>query len=218
MSLARRAVRAVRRLLDVVLVERRYVNPSPPLSRGSAPGPHRKAYAPTPWRLLPHLLPPEEVGADEVLVDFGCGSGRVLLEAASRYRFRRVVGVELVPELAAASASLLERNEHLLGGCAWEVVQSDVLDYEVPDDLTVAYMFDPFTGPVFDAVMTRLEASVSRSRRPVRIVYVTPAELERVLRSGRVRRLRAGTTSRLCSFGRYAYFVGELRPGAASDQ
>jgi predicted RNA methylase len=152
------------------------------------------------------------VGANDVLVDFGCGDGRVLLEAAERYPFRRVVGVEAVPELAEAARRLLERNEHLLGRCAWEIVEADVVDWEIPDDVTVAYLFDPFTGPVLDAVVAGLEESVERAPRRVRIVYVTPSELERVLRSGRVRRLRAGATSRLSTFGRYRYFVGELTP------
>ena len=138
----------------------------------------------------------------------------MLLEAAHLYRFRRVVGVEVVPDLAAAARSRLEHNRHLLRSPRWEVVCQDVLDYEPPDDLTVAYFFDPFTGPVFDVVMRRLEASVERVPRRVRIVYVTPAELHRVLRSGRVRRVRAGVAGRLRTGGRYSYFVGELLPAA----
>ncbi|TML77906.1 MAG: methyltransferase domain-containing protein [Actinobacteria bacterium] len=210
-----RVLRALRRALEVVLVERRYAQAQPP----AGPPvwnwkPHEKAFAATPWRLLPHLLRPSEVSGDDVFVDFGCGDGRVLLEAAHLYRFGRVVGVEVVPDLAAAARSRLDLNRHLLASPRWEVVRADVLDYEPPDDLTVAYFFDPFTGPVFDAVMRRLEASVERVPRRVRIVYVTPAELHRVLRSGRVRRVRAGVAGRLRTGGRYSYFVGELLPAA----
>jgi SAM-dependent methyltransferase len=212
-----RFLRALRRALEVLLVERRYVLGRPPAPDAWAWRAPQKPFAPTPWRLLRHLLPASEVSRDDVFVDFGCGDGRVLLEAAEQYRFRRVVGVELVPDLAAAARRLLDENRHLLRTPEWEVVCADVRDFEPPDDLTVAYFFDPFTGPLFDAVMGRLEASVERAPRSVRIVYVTPTELGRVLRSGQVRRLRAGAAGRLRTGGRYSYFVGELLPHSRPD-
>jgi hypothetical protein len=64
----------------------------------------RHSYAPTPWGLLGRLLPPSTVANDDVFADLGCGMGRLLLEAAERYPFRRVVGVELVPRFADAAA------------------------------------------------------------------------------------------------------------------
>jgi SAM-dependent methyltransferase len=212
-----RLLRALRRALEVLLVERRYVLGPPPAAYAWAWSAPQKAFAPTPWRLLRHLLPPSEVSPDDVFVDFGCGDGRVLLEAAEQYRFRRVVGVELVPDLAAAARRLLDQNRHLLTTPQREVVCADVRDYEPPDDLTVAYFFDPFTGPLFEVAMSRLEASVERVPRRVRIVYLTPTELDRVLRSGQVRRLRAGVAGRFRTGGRYSYFVGELLPRRRPD-
>jgi SAM-dependent methyltransferase len=206
---------AVRRSAEIIFVERRYRQPVP-LAMDA--GDHealvegRNAYAPSPWRILSCLLPPDEVDGRDVFVDFGCGKGRVLLEAAEQYRFRRVVGVEVEPRLAEAARMLLTENQGLLGGRRWEVVTADVLEYEIPDDLTVAYLYDPFTGPVFDAVLSRLEASVARSPRTVRIVYLVPKEIARVREHDGIVPLRAGTTGWLRGGGRYPYFVGELRP------
>src|SRR5438552_5880759 len=138
-------LRGLRRALEVALVERRYAGSPPPTPPAWDWKTHEKASAPTPWRLLPYLLRPSEVSPDDVFVDFGCGDGRVLLEAAHLYRFRRVVGVEIVPDLAEAARRRLEHNRHLLNSQRWEVVCGDVLDYEPPDDLTVAYFYDPFT-------------------------------------------------------------------------
>jgi SAM-dependent methyltransferase len=208
-----RAPGRARRRIERALVERRY--DLSPLASVADPAPaheEHNAHAPTPWRLLPHILQPGDVGQTDVFVDFGCGTGRVMLEAAARYPLRRLAGVEIAPELAAAARALLSHNERYLRGRPWEVVTADVLDYEIPDDLTVAYLFDPFTGSVFDGVISRLEASVDRRPRRVRIVYVVPNELERLTRTGRVRTVRHGTAGWLRSGGRYEYFVGDLMP------
>jgi SAM-dependent methyltransferase len=210
---------AVRRSGEVMFVERRYRQVLPLTMhaddhRALADG--RNAYAPSPWRLLSYLLPPSQVDERDVFVDFGCGKGRVLLEATEQYRFRRVIGVEVEPHLADAARVLLTENQALLGGRRWEVVTADVLDYEIPDDLTVAYLYDPFTAPVFDALLSRLEASVDRCPRRVRIIYVVPKEIT-LLRGrgrGRIVPIRAGTTGWLRGGGRYPYFVGDLKPAA----
>src|SRR5690242_18438132 len=108
----RTPVRLARRGLERALVERRYELTGLPAaaSPGTMQG-ERKAYAPTPWRLLRHILPPAEVHEGDVFADFGCGPGRVLLEAAESYPLRRVIGVEIEPELAEAARTLLRQNE-----------------------------------------------------------------------------------------------------------
>jgi SAM-dependent methyltransferase len=213
---ARAAVRIARRALDVALVERRYDVPPPDQVPASSAvlSEYHKAYAPTPWRVLRHVLPPDEVSNTDVFLDFGCGAGRVLLQAGDRYPFRRLVGVEVMPELAAAGRALLERNKYRLDGRPWEIVTTDVVDYEVPDDVTVAYLFDPFTGPVFDAAIAALEESVDRRPRRVRLVYLVPVEIARLEGSNRVILVRRGTTGWLKTGGRYDYFVGDLMPRA----
>jgi SAM-dependent methyltransferase len=205
--------RALRRALEVLLVERHYVLPAGRMAAVPVPpGEHHKAYAPTPWRLLRHLLPPEEVDERDVFLDVGCGKGRVMLEAGETYRFSRIIGVEAIPELADAASALLTSNEHRLRGCSWDVVRADAAKYDVPDDVTVAYLFDPFTGPAFQAALAQLEASVDRRPRLVRLIYLAPTEIDSLLRLERVVPLRQGVTGWLTTGGRYKYFVGDLMP------
>ena len=204
-----------RRLAEIVLIERHYVLPEPldpacddheELAEG------HNAYWPSPWRLLTRMLPPAEVTTTDVFLDFGCGKGRVLLEAAERYPFSQVIGVESEPHLAASARALLRQNEPRLNSGRWEVVTADAVEYEVPDDLTVAYLFDPFTGPVFDAVILGLERSLERCPRRLRIVYLVPKEMDRLQRSPGMRALRSGTAGWLRSGGRMDYLVCELLP------
>jgi tRNA G46 methylase TrmB len=54
---------------------------------------------PTPRHILPRAL--RKVGASDhdVFVEFGCGKGRVVHQAA-RWPLKRVIGVEILPEVA----------------------------------------------------------------------------------------------------------------------
>ena len=213
--LATRAIQAALRVRDRAIARRYGL---PPESSGIVwlrdqgyAAPERNSYAPTPWGLLPRMLPLAEVTEEDVFLDIGCGMGRILLEAAVHYPFARVEGVELVPRFAATARDVLTRNERRLRCRTWEVVTSDVLDYPVPDDVTVAYVYDPFTGSVFDEAMKRLEASVERRQRRLRVVYVTPKESERLLRSGV--EVRGGSFGLLRTGATFRYLVCDLGSG-----
>jgi SAM-dependent methyltransferase len=171
----------------------------------------RHSYAPVPWGLLRRLLPRSAITSDDVFLDLGCGMGRLLLEAAECYPFKRVVGVELVPRFAEAAESLLRRNAGRLRASGWEVVTADVADYRVPDDVTVAYLYDPVVGEAFDSVLEQLRRSVERRPRRVRILYITPEEVERLARVPGAMVTRRGTTAVFTMGARYRYVEAELR-------
>src|SRR5688572_3166400 len=71
---------------------------------------HRRVdYEPSPWLALKRVLPKNEVGPDDVFIDFGCGKGRVVLQAAM-YPFRKVIGVELSTELCDVARRNVEHS------------------------------------------------------------------------------------------------------------
>jgi hypothetical protein len=158
-------------------------------------GRHRVHYEPSPWLALRRVLPRREVGPDDVLIDLGSGKGRIVYQAAKRYDLGRVIGVELSAELTAAARANLAGRHGALRCADIELVTADVLDYDLPDDVTIVYLHNPFTGPVFAGVVARLLASQERRPRPLRIVYSNPVEERQLLDAGfevhrRVRGLR----------------------------
>lgn len=176
----------------------------------------RVAYEPSRWLALPVGLSGWAVGEGDVLVDIGAGKGRVVVQAARHYRFRRVIGVELSATLAEQARANVERNRGRLRCPNVELVTSDALAWEPPGDLTIAYLFHPFPGEVFSELVARLAAFVTARDRPLRIVYVNPSEHDRLLACGQVVELGspARWLSRLAGLSSGALRRYELRPGS----
>lgn len=121
-----------------------------------------------------------------MFVDLGSGKGRVVLEAA-RYPFRRVIGVEIAAELTAvARANIAACHDRMRCG-AIELVTADVVEYRLPADVTIAYLYNPFRAAVFEVFLTRLIDMLDRDPRPFRLIYSTPMEHDLLMRGGRFR-------------------------------
>lgn len=146
----------------------------------------------SPWGVLGRILPKREVSHDDVLIDIGCGMGPVLVEAGARYDFRRIIGIDIVPEFTQVAEQTIERGRDHLRCKDIEVLTGDVTKYELPDDVTVIFMADPFRGPIFDASFANILASVDRNPRTLRLIYSNPTEGGRIERSGRARLVRLG--------------------------
>jgi hypothetical protein len=149
-------------------------------------------YSPSGWFLLRRALPQHETRPEDVFLDAGSGMGRIVLQAARQYRFARVIGVELAPELHRIAQDNLRRSRtRALAMSHIDLINADITDYTVPDDVTVVYLFNPFTGSVFQTFLQHLMESIDRAPRTIRIIYANPVEEQQLLATGRVQPLRA---------------------------
>ena len=114
---------------------------------------------------------------DDVLVDFGSGTGRVVLFAAARFRCRRVIGVERDERLDAIARRNVSRAR-LRPRTPIVLVRTDAVEFEIPDDVSVAFFYNSFDGDPFDQLAANLEASVSRAPRRLRFLYANPRAAE----------------------------------------
>jgi hypothetical protein len=151
--------------------------------------PDRLIYAPSPWHVLPRALRHLGVTDRDTFVEFGCGMGRVVHQAAMR-PFRRVVGVEISPALAEIARTNLAARRDRYRCRNVEIVVCDAAEYRVPDDLTIGYLFHPFKDETLDAVIQGVSDSIDRRLRRVRLIYVYPLGRSQVLATGRFRLLK----------------------------
>jgi len=180
---ARASQRFVNRLLD------RRFDTSDRVDEPEHDHPDRNYYLPTPWHVVPRALRYVGVSDRDTFVDFGCGRGRVVHQAAKR-PFRRVIGVEISPVLAEIARTSLAARSHQHRCRNVEIVVADAAEFRVPDDLTIAYLFHPFMNETFDAVLRGLIDSIDRHPRRVRLIYVCPALGSEILATGRFRLLK----------------------------
>ena len=122
-------------------------------------------------------------------IDLGAGKGRVML-LASQLPFKRVLGVEFVPELAA----IANRNASLYQSPARQCADvscllGDVRDFVFPPVPLVIFLWHPFVGPVFAKVMESLADSLQRDPREVYVVYLKPEFEEMVVRIPAMKKL-----------------------------
>lgn len=154
----------------------------------AAPG--RNGYLPYRRRLPRGILPQQEVTETDVFLDVGSGMGRVVLQAALHYPFRRVIGVEVSRQLNDVAVANVCRLRGRLRCRSVVLVHADILDFDIPADASVVFLFNPFSGVVFRRFVERLLESVDRHPREVRIIYADPKEEATLLATGRVTQVR----------------------------
>lgn len=116
------------------------------------------------------ILDSLKLSRNDVVVDLGCGKGRICC-AAALYDIREAIGVEIDPQLAAAAAANALRMRRRRAPLRIVEDSAVKLDY---DPVTVIVMFHPFGRETMAAVLDRLEDSLARRPRPLRIVYANP--------------------------------------------
>ena len=148
-------------------------------------GQGRAFYEGIAWIPLRRALRSLEPGPDDVFVDLGSGRGQALV-VAGQLPMRRVIGVELAEQLTHDAERNIATARPKLRARDFELVTADALAWEVPDDLSIVFMFCPFTGEVFDQAMLRIFDSYDRNPRELHILYAYPWEHNRLLATGRV--------------------------------
>lgn len=97
----------------------------------------RKTLYSTPLCAFRRALELVHAQSSDVVYDLGCGDGRLLLEAASRFG-ARAVGVEIDPQRAQAARDAAERAgvDRLV-----TVHEANALEFEIPEDATIVFLF-----------------------------------------------------------------------------
>lgn len=139
-------------------------------------GSFHSPYQPTEPALFREMMASLPIAFDTfTFVDLGSGKGRTLL-MASEYPFKRIVGVELIPELHRAAEQNIREFRSATQRCSQiEVVCTDACEFVFPDTPLVLYLFNPLPRAGLQRVLRNLEQSLEQSPRPVWIVYHNPA-------------------------------------------
>src|SRR5207248_5655427 len=120
--------------------------------------PYAIVYQPTQIGLFRRIVRTSRVEpADFGFVDLGSGKGRTLLLASS-CGFSPVFGIEVDERLCRISRENVARWTARRAGILPTIIQADARDALFPPGNLFVFMFNPFTGPLFNEVAERLGA------------------------------------------------------------
>lgn len=129
---------------------------------------------------------------DYALLDLGSGKGRALL-MASDYPFRRIIGVELLPELHAIAEENVRKYSSQRQQCrSFELHCGDARRFQLPPEPLVVFIFDPFPEDILREVIAGVERSVREAPRKVYLAYQNPISERAVAEISGLRKI-AGT-------------------------
>ena len=122
----------------------------------------------TSYRALDYVFRYVPIDPSDVLVDVGCGKGRVLNWWLNRRLTNSLVGIELDPDVADGVARRLHRyrNVSVMCGDASELL---------PSDATILYLYNPFAAPTLARVKSRIERCC---RADVTVIYYNPRYID----------------------------------------
>ena len=105
----------------------------------------------------------------DVLVDVGCGKGRVINWWLKQGHQNRIIGIELDETIAEMTRKRFQRYKNV------EIICCDALE-AIPEDGTIFFLYNPFGRSAIRAFKDRLKEKVRKKDR-VRIIYANCAHL-----------------------------------------
>jgi SAM-dependent methyltransferase len=144
------------------------------------------AYQPIEPELFREVIGSLNIGSPDIdfgqftFIDIGSGKGRALLLAAE-YPFRRVVGVELLPELNSVAEENIHRFSVQKRACGEiQTVCGDATEFSFPAEATLIFLFHPLPEAGLTKLVGNLDTSLRENPRPAYVIYVNPV-FERIV-------------------------------------
>ena len=127
-------------------------------------------YEPTPYCVLERLAESGLIGGEDVVLDYGCGKGRVDFFLSHQTK-ARTVGIEYDERIYADALE----NQRTARATA-DFVLANAEHYEVPGDVTCCYFFNPFSVEILHKVMARIVESWYDCPREIMLFFYYPAD------------------------------------------
>ena len=133
---------------------------------------YRYPYEPTPYSVLERLAQSGLVGEGNVVLDYGCGKGRVGFFLGYQTGAQSI-GIEYDVRIYDAA---MENRRTARGGEKTSFLLTRAESYEVPSQVDRCYFFNPFSVEILHKVMARILQSYYEANREVYLFFYFPSE------------------------------------------
>lgn len=129
-------------------------------------------YEPTPYSVLARLVNCGLIGEQDVVLDYGCGKGRVDFFLSHQANVR-TIGIEYDAHIYKCA---LENLKAVISKVKPRFVLAGAEAYEVPPDVNRCYFFNPFSVEILHKVMARIIESYYENPRELFLFFYYPAD------------------------------------------
>ena len=129
-------------------------------------------YEPTPYSVLERLTDSGFFREGDVVLDYGCGKGRVGFFLGYRTK-TRVIGIEYDEHIYEGA---VENRKTTISRIKPDFILTRAEEYEVPEDVSRCYFFNPFSAEILHKVMARLLESWYLHPRDICLFFYYPSD------------------------------------------
>ena len=129
-------------------------------------------YEPTPYCVLERLAESGLFREEDVVLDYGCGKGRVGFFLGCRTK-AKTIGIEYDPHIYEGAA---ENRKTTISRIKPEFVLTRAEAYPVPPEVNRCYFFNPFSVEILHKVMARILQSWYESPREMYLFFYYPSD------------------------------------------
>lgn len=129
-------------------------------------------YEPTPYCVLERLADSGFFGDGDVVLDYGCGKGRVGFFLSCRTG-TRTFGIEYDKYIFEDA---LNNRKSTVSGEKPDFILTRAEEYEVPAEVNRCYFFNPFSVEILYKVMARIIESWYENPREILLFFYYPAD------------------------------------------
>ena len=129
-------------------------------------------YEPTDYRVLERLAKSGFFGEGDVVLDYGCGKGRVGFFLSYRTK-AQTIGIEYDDHIYEEA---LNNRKSTVSKMKPDFVLTRAEEYEVPTEVNRCYFFNPFSVEILHKVMARICESWYENPREIFLFFYYPAD------------------------------------------
>lgn len=129
-------------------------------------------YEPTPYSVLERLANKGFIGKRDVVLDYGCGKGRVDFFLSYQTK-ARTIGIEYDERIYQ---SAVNNQKTAVSRTRTEFVHANAETYAVPPEVNRCYFFNPFSVEILQKVMARIMESWYENPREILLFFYYPAD------------------------------------------
>ena len=133
---------------------------------------YRYPYEPTPYCVLERLADSGLIHEGDVVLDYGCGKGRVGLFLSYQAK-AKTIGIEYDDRIYQGAS---ENRNAAVSKAKADFILTKAEEYEVPQAVNRLYFFNPFSVEILHKVMARIIESYYAHPREVFLFFYYPSD------------------------------------------